>query len=155
MSIKKFLYAIFFSSDGKAIHVPVLKRKRVTGLYYHDVILKKLKKYIGNDIQWQEFNIFVYCMIMPPARTSENGKTISKVREGSQLATTTVISRSSPLRLIPFFAGYISRQALWSAVSQCLRGIPKSAYRDTFWKWIYRLKSHISNHSLRFEGMLS
>jgi hypothetical protein len=38
------LYAIFCSGEGVAIKVPVEKGKRITGKYYKDVVLKKLKK---------------------------------------------------------------------------------------------------------------
>ena len=38
------LYAIFFSGEGVAIKVPVKKGKSITGKYYKDVVLKKLKK---------------------------------------------------------------------------------------------------------------
>ena len=41
----KVLYAIFFSGEGVAIKVPVKKGKSITGKYYNDVVLKKLKKY--------------------------------------------------------------------------------------------------------------
>ena len=44
LSIKKVLYAIFFSGEV-AIKVPVKKGKSITGKYYKDVVLKKLKKY--------------------------------------------------------------------------------------------------------------
>ena len=48
LSTKKVLYAIFFSGEGGegvAIKVPVKKGKSITGKYYKDVVLKKLKKY--------------------------------------------------------------------------------------------------------------
>ena len=41
----KVLYAIFFSGEGVAIKMPVKKGKSITGEYYKDVVLKKLKKY--------------------------------------------------------------------------------------------------------------
>ena len=43
LSTKKVLYAIFFSGEGVAIIVPVKKGKSITGKYYKDVVLKKLK----------------------------------------------------------------------------------------------------------------
>ena len=46
LSTKKVLYAIFFSGEGVAIKVPVKKGKSITGKYYKDVVLKKLKKSI-------------------------------------------------------------------------------------------------------------
>ena len=45
LSTKKVLYAIFFSGEGVAIKVPVKKGKSISGKYYKDVVLKKLKKY--------------------------------------------------------------------------------------------------------------
>ena len=45
LNTKKVLYAIFFSGEGVAIKVPVKKGKSITGKYYKDVVLKKLKKY--------------------------------------------------------------------------------------------------------------
>ena len=44
LSAKKVLYAIFFSGEGVAMKVPVKKGKSITGKYYKDVVLKKLKK---------------------------------------------------------------------------------------------------------------
>ena len=41
----KVLYAFFFSGEGVAVKVPVKKGKSITGKYYKDVVLKKLKKY--------------------------------------------------------------------------------------------------------------
>ena len=45
LSTKKVLYAIFFSGEGVAIKVLVKRGKSITGKYYKDVVLKKLKKY--------------------------------------------------------------------------------------------------------------
>jgi hypothetical protein len=65
-----------------------------------------------------------------------------------RLVTHTILSRSCPLRLFLFskikkvLCGrrYKSQQALGSAMSQCLRGLPNSADRDAFYTRIYRLK---------------
>ena len=59
------------------------------------------------------------------------------------------------LKLKAFLAWrkYQSRQALGSAIHQYLITVPKSAYRDTFKKWIHRLKLCISSHGEYFEGM--
>ena len=45
LNTKKVLYAIFFSGEGVAVKVPVKKGKSITGKYYKDIVLKKLKKY--------------------------------------------------------------------------------------------------------------
>ena len=46
LSTKKVLYAIF-SGEGVAIKVPVKKGKSITGKYYKDVVLKKLKNVLS------------------------------------------------------------------------------------------------------------
>ena len=47
LSAKKVMYAIFFSGEGVAIKVLVEKGKSITGKYYKDVVLKKLKKVLS------------------------------------------------------------------------------------------------------------
>ena len=64
LSTKKVLYAIFFSS-GVAIKVPVKKGKSITGKYYKDIVLKKLKKYYHNDVLPLVLNMSVFYMTMP------------------------------------------------------------------------------------------
>ena len=60
LSAKKVLYAIFFSGEGVAIKVPV---KSITGKYYKDVVLKKLKKsIIRNDSLPLVLNMSVFYM---------------------------------------------------------------------------------------------
>ena len=51
-------------------------------------------------------------------------------------------------KLKTFLSGrrYRSRQSIRSDVYQYLTNIPKSAYRNVFWKWIHRLKLCISSH---------
>lgn len=44
INIKKIFYCIFFSSDSIAVKIPMSRGRRVTGMYYPDVTLKKLKE---------------------------------------------------------------------------------------------------------------
>ena len=64
LSTKKVLYAIFFSGEGVAIKVPVKKGKSITGKYYKDVVLKKLKKYYQKRRPATGFKHVLY-MTMP------------------------------------------------------------------------------------------
>ena len=48
---------------------------------------------------------------------------------------------------------YTSRQALGSAVFQCLAGIPREDYENAFRRWIKRLKLCVSHKGEYFEGM--
>ena len=70
LSTKKVLYAIFFSGEVVAIKVPVKKGKSITGKYYKDVVLKKLKKYYQ---KWRPATGFKHVRLLhdnAPAHTS-------------------------------------------------------------------------------------
>ena len=70
LSTKKILYAIFFSGEGVAIKVPVKKGKSITGKYYKDVVLKKLKKYYQKQRPATGFKHVRLLLDNAPAHTS-------------------------------------------------------------------------------------
>ena len=164
MSTKKVLYAIF-SGEGVAIKVLVKKGKSITGKYYKDVVLKKLKKYYQKRRPATGFKHVRLLHDNAPAHTSAIFTAFLKKEK------VTVLPRPPPPpppppdlapcdfflfpKLEAFLAGrkYQSRQALGSAIHQYLITVPKSAYRDAFKKWIHRLKLCISSHGEYFEGM--
>ena len=47
-TLKKVLYAIFFTNKGPAIQIPVPKGRTVTGKFYKNAVLRKLKNYYKN-----------------------------------------------------------------------------------------------------------
>ena len=47
---------------------------------------------------------------------------------------------------------YDSRNAVVSAVYQCLKRIPKTDYENAFRKWLKRLKLCVSHNGEYFEG---
>ncbi|XP_062582211.1 histone-lysine N-methyltransferase SETMAR-like [Saccostrea cucullata] len=154
MSTKKVLYCIFFSCDGLAVQIPVPKGKSVTGRYYRcctDVVLKKLKKYYQKRHPVSGFRHVRLLHDNAPSHTSELVKQFLKSEKVTVLPHPPYSPDLAPCdfflfpKLKKFLSGrrYKSRQALGSAVSQCLRGIPKSAYREAFQKWIQRLKLYI------------
>ena len=155
LSAKKVLYAIFFSGEGVAIKVPVKRGKNITGKYYKDVVLKKLKKYYQKRRPATGFKPVRLLHDNAPAHTS------AIERKSNCFASPPYSQNLAPcdLFLFPklksFLAGrkYQSRQALGSAFHQYLITVPKSAYHDAFKKWIHRLKLCISSHGEYFEGM--
>ena len=167
LSTKKVLYAIFFSGEGVAIKVPVERGKSITGKYYKDVVLKKLKKYNQKRRPATGFKHVRLLHDNAPAHTSAIVTAFLKKEK------VTVLPPPHPPppppyspdlapcdfflfpKLKAFFAGrkYQSRQALGSAIHQYLITVPKSAYRDAFKKWIHRLKLCISSHREYFECM--
>ena len=164
MSTKKALYAIFFSCDCIAIQVLVTKGKSVTGRYYFDLCLKKLKKYYHKRRPVTGFQHVCLLHDNASAHTSEIVKQFLMSEKVTFLPHPPYSPDLAPTptpRLFPFSKTekflsvhrYNSRQALGSAVSQCLRGILKSAYRDAFQKWIHRVKLCIPNRGEYFEGI--
>ena len=160
-SAKKVLYAIFFTSKGLAVQIPVNKGRSVTGRYYRDVILKKLKKYYEKR---RPLTGLVNVRLLhdnAPAHTSSLVTQYLKPERVTMLPIPPYSPDLAPCdfylfpKLKNFLSGrkYRSRQALGSAVYQCLRTIPESSYRDAFKKWIHRLKLCISHHGEYFEGM--
>ena len=160
LSTKKVLYAIFFSGEGVAIKVPVKKDKSITGKYYKDVVLKKLKKYYQKRRPATGFKHVRLLHDNAPAHTSAILTAFLKKEKVTVLPHLPYSPDLAPCnflfpKLKAFLAGrkYQSRQALGSAIHQYLITVPKSAYRDAFKKWIHRLKLCISSPGVYFEGM--
>ena len=161
MSTKKALYAIFFSGEGVAIKVPVKKGKSITGKYYKDVVLKKLKKYYQKRRPATGFKHVRLLHDNAPAHTSAIVTAFLKKEKVTVLPHPPYSPDLAPCefflfpKLKAFLAErkYQSRQALGSAIHQYLITVPKSAYRDAFKKWIHRLKLCISRHGEYFKGM--
>ena len=148
LSTKKVLYAIFFSGEGVAIKVPVKKGKGITGKYYKDVVLKKLKKYYQKRRPATGFKHVRLLHDNAPAHTSAIVTAFLKKEKVTVLPHPPYSPDLAPCdfflfpKLKAFLAGrkYQSQQALGSAIHQYLITVPKSAYRDAFKKWIHRLK---------------
>ena len=161
LSAKKVLYAIFFPGEGVAIKVPVKKGKSITGKYYKDVVLKKLKKYYQKRRPATGFKQVRLLHDNAPAHTSTIVTAFLKKEKVTVLPHPPYSPDLAPCdfflfrKLKAFLAErkYQSRQALGSAILQYLITVPKSAYPDAFKKWIHRLKLCISSHGEYFEGM--
>ena len=141
--------------------MPVKKGKSITGKYYKDVVLKKLKKYYQKRCPATGFKHVHLLHDNAPAHTSTIVTAFLKKEKVTVLPHPPYSPDLAPCdfflfpKLKAFLAGrkYQSRQALGSAIHQYLITVPKSAYRDAFKKWIHRLKLCISSHREYFEGM--
>jgi hypothetical protein len=97
LSAKKVLYAIFFSGEGVAIKVPVKRCKMITGNYYKDVVLKKLKKYYKKRRPVTGFKHIRLLHDNAPAHTSAIVSAFFKKRKSSCFASPPVFSRPCPM----------------------------------------------------------
>ena len=162
LSPKKVVYAIFFSGEGVAIKVPVKKGKSITGKYYKDVVLKKLKRYYQKRRPATGFKHVGLLHDNAPTHTSAIVTAFLKKEKVTVLPHPPYSPDLAPcdfflypkLKLL-FLAGwkYQSQQTLGSAIHMYLITVPKSAYCDAFKKWIHWLKLCISSHGEYFEGM--
>ena len=125
LSTKKVLYAIFFSGEGVAIKVPVKKGKSITGKYYKDVVLKKLKKYYQKQRPATGFKHVRLLHDNAPAHTSAIVTAFLKKEKVTVLPHPAYSPDLAPCdfflfpKLKAFLAGrkYQSQQALGSASS--------------------------------------
>ena len=131
LSTKKVLYAIF-SGEGVAIKVPVKKGKSITGKYYKDVVLKKLKKYYQKRSPATGFKHVHFLHDNAPAHTSAIVTVFLKKEKVTVLPHLPYSPDLAPCdfflfpKLKAFLAGrkYQSRQALGSAIHQYLITMP-------------------------------
>ena len=161
LSAKKVLYAFFFSGEGVAIKVLVKKGKSITGKYYKDVVLKRLKKYYEKQRLAIGFKHVRLLHENAPAHTSAIVTAFMKKEKVTVLPHPLYSPDLAPCdfflfpKLKSFLAGrkYQFRQALESAIHQYLITVPKSAYRVAFKKWRHWMKLCISSHGEYYEGM--
>ena len=140
--------------------MPVKKGKSITGKYYKDIVLKKLKKYYQKRRPTTGLNMSVFYTTMllhiPPQKLR-----LFKERKSNCFASPPYSSHLAPCnfylfpKLKSFLARrkYQSKHVLVSAMHQYLITVTKTAYRDALKKWIHRLKFCISSHREYFEGM--
>ena len=133
----------------------------ISGKYYKDVVLKKLKKYYEKRRPATGFKHVRLLHDNAPTHTSAIVTAFLKKEKVTVLPHPPYSPDLAPCdfflfpKLKSFLAGrkYQSRHALGSGIHHYLITVPKSAYRDAFKKWIHRLKLCIFSHGEYFEGM--
>ena len=152
LSTKKVLYAIF-SGESVPIQVPVKKGKSVTGKYFKDVVLKKLKKYY-QPCPVMGFKHVWHLHDNAPAQTSAIVTNFLQ-KKLINFTTPSLFTRPCPLWLLPF--SEIENLPCWTYIlvqtgtwicrqyltSTC---IPKSECPDAIRKWNWWLKLWVSRH---------
>ena len=147
-SVKKVMYAVFFSMQGPEIKIAVPEGKGVTGKFYRDKVLKKLKRYYTK--RRPKKGIKNIRLLHHNAPSHKAGI----VTEFLQREKVTVLPHPAYLpdlapcnyflfpRLKKMLAcsKYSRLCSLGSAVFQCLNGIPQNNYENAFKMWIKRLK---------------
>lgn len=161
ISAKKAMFVIFFDIRGPVMQLVVPARKSVTGLFYKEKVLKKLKKQCFKRRPNTGFKHLSLLHDNAPAHKSAVVTSFLKQERVRVLPHAPYSPDLAPCdyflfpRLKKHLAGrhYKSRQALGSAVYQCMLGIHESEYENAFKNWIKRLKLCVRCNGDYFEGM--
>ena len=139
ISSKKMLYAIFFNSSGPVVQMPCPSGHTVTGRFYKNSVLKKVKEFYnkkrpskGRSGVHLLHNAFSHkCEVVKAFLASEKVKVLNHLPYSPDLSPCDLFLFP---RLKKMLSGnkYTSRSSLGSAIYQCLQQIPKEDYLSAF-----------------------
>ena len=152
ISSKKMLYAIFFNSSGPVIQVPCPSGHTVTGRFYKNSVLKKVKEFYNTKRPskgWSGVHLlhgnasFHKCEVVKSFLASEKVKVLNHPPYSPVLSPCDFFLFP---RLKKMLSGnkYTSRSSLGCAIYQCLQQIPKEDYLSAFRDWVKRLQKCVS-----------
>ena len=144
---KKMLYAIFFNASGPFVQVPCPSGHTVTGQFYKNSVLKKVKEFYNkkrpskgwSGVLLLHDNASIHkCEAVKSFLASEKVKVINRRPYSPDLSPCDFFLFP---RLKKMLSGNknISRSSLGSAIYQCLQQIPKEDYLSAFRDWVKRL----------------
>ena len=159
--LKKMLYAIFFNSSGPVVQVPCPSGHTVTGRFYKNSVLKKVKKFYNKKRPskgWSGVHILYdnasshKCEVVKSFLASEKVKVLNHPPYLPDLSPCDFFLFP---RLKKMLSGnkYTSRSSLGSAIYQCIQQIPKEDYLSAFRDWVKRLQKCVSVKGEYFEGL--
>ena len=129
ISSKKMLYAIFFHSSGPVVQVPCPSGHTVTGRFYKNSVLKKVKEFYNKKRQskgWSGVHL-LHDNASSHKWASEKIKVLNHPPYSPDLSPCDFVLFP---RLQKMLSGnkYTSRSSFGSAIYQCLQQIPKDIY---------------------------
>ncbi len=162
ISAKKAMFVIFFDIRGPVMQLVVPNRRSVTGLFYKEKVLMKLKK---QCLKRRPNTGLKYLSLLHDNAPAHKAAIVTSFLNRERVRIIPHAPYSPDLAPCDYFlfpklkkqlAGrrYRSRQALGSAVYQCMLGIPKHEYENAFKNWIKRLKLCVLNKGSYFEGLV-
>lgn len=158
---KRIMYALFFDSQGIVARVPVPEGTSVTGSFYKDFVLSQVVQHYATARPRTGVRGVKLLHDNAPAHKSA---LVNSYLEDNHIETLPHPPYSPDLSpcdfwLNPYIKNYLrgrrfeSRQAVGSALFQCLNTIPKEAFKNAFTEWIKRLEKCIQVKGEYFEGM--
>ena len=161
ISSKKMLYAIFFNSDGPFVQVPCPSGHTVTGRFFKNSVLKKVKEFYNKKRPSKGWPgvLFLHgntsshkCEVVKSFLASEKVKVLNHPPYSPDMSPCDFFLLP---RLKKMLSGnkYTSRSSLGSAIYECLQQIPKEDYLSAFCDWVKRLQNCVSVKGEYFEGL--
>ena len=161
ISSKKMLYAIVFNSSRPVVQVPCPSGHTVTGRFYKNSILKKVKEFYNkkrpskgwSGVQLLHDNASSHkCEAVKSFWASEKVKILNHPPYSPDLSACDFFLFP---RLKKMLSGnkYTSRSSHGSAIYQCLQQIPKEDHISAFRDWLKRLQKYVSVKGEYFEGL--
>ena len=154
------LYAFFFNSSGPVIEVPCPSDHTVTGRFYKNSVLKKVKEFFNkkrpskgrSGVHLLHDNASSHkCEVLKSFLASEKVKILNHPPHSPDLSSCDFFLF---LRLQKMLSRnkYTSRSSLCSAIYQCIQQIPKEDYLSAFRDWVKRVQKCVSVKGEHFEG---
>ena len=148
ISSKKTLYAIFFNSSGPIVQVPCPSAHTVTGRFYKNSVLMKVKEFYNKKRPskgWSGVHLLHdnasshKCEVVKSFLAFEKVKVLNHPPYSPDLSPCYFFLFP---RLKKMLSGnkYTSRRSLGSAIYQCLQQIPKEDYLSAFRDWVKKLQ---------------
>ena len=161
ISSKKMLYSIFFNSSGPVVQVPCPSGHTVTGRFYKNSVLMKVKEFYKKKRPskgWSGVHLLHdnasshKCEVVKSFLASEKVKVLNHPPYSPDLSPCDFFLFP---RLKKMLSGnkYTSRSSLGSTIYQCLQQIPKEDNLSAFRDWVKRLQKCVSVKGEYFEGL--
>ena len=155
------LYAIFFNSSGPVVQVPCPSGYTVTGRFYKNSVLKKVKEFYNkkrpskgwSGIHLSHDNTSSHkCEVVKSFLASEKVKDLNHLPYSLNLNPCDFFLFP---RLKKMLSGnkYASRSSLGSAIYKCLQQIPKEDYLSALRDWVKSLQKCVSVKGEYFVGL--
>ena len=163
MSSKKMLYAIFFNSSGPVVQEPCPSGHTVTGWFYKNSVLKKVKEFYNKKWPskgWSGVHLlhgnacshkYMY-EVVKSFLASEKVKVLNHPPYSPDLSPCDFFLFPTLKKMLSGNK-YTSRSSLGSAIYQCLQQIPKKDYLSAFRDWVKSLQKCVSVKEEYFEGL--
>ena len=161
ISSKKMLYAIFFNSSGQVVQVPCPSDHTITGRFYKNSVLKKVKEFYNKKQPskgWSGVHLLHdnassnKCEVVKSFLASEKVKVLNHPPYTPDLSPCDFFLFPRPKKMLSGNK-YTSRSSLGSAIYQCLLQIPKEDYLSAYRDWVKRLQKCVSVKGEYFEGL--